>query len=105
MTTVFAILVFAGVLFASGRVRLDVVALLTVLALMLTGVLTPREALSGFGDPVVLMVAALLALGEMLTRAGVAHQIGLWLMRTAGDSESRMLILLMASAALLGSAM
>ena len=47
---VFGILGVAGVLFASGRVRLDVTALLVVMALMLTGVLTPRETLAGFGD-------------------------------------------------------
>ena len=54
---VFGILGVAAVVFASGRVRLDVTALLVVMALMLSGVLTPREALAGFGDPVVLLVA------------------------------------------------
>jgi di/tricarboxylate transporter len=53
---VFAILGVAGACFASRRVRLDITALLVVLALMLTRVLTPREALAGFGDPVVLLV-------------------------------------------------
>ncbi len=105
MEIVFGILAAAAVLFASGRVRLDVVALLTLLALMMTGVLSPRDALAGFGDPVVVLVAALLIVGEMLTRTGLAHQLALWLMRTAGDSERRMLVLLMGSAALLGSAM
>jgi di/tricarboxylate transporter len=105
MLTVFGILGVAGVLFASGRVRLDIVALLSVLALMLTGILTPREALAGFGDPVVLLVAALLVVGESLTRTGVAHAIGLWLMRSAGTSETRLLILLMGSAAILSGVM
>ena len=59
MMIVFAVLGVAGLLFASGRVRLDIVGLLAVLALILTGVLTPREALAGFGDPVVILVAAL----------------------------------------------
>jgi di/tricarboxylate transporter len=53
---VFAILGIAGVCFASGCIRLDITALLVVLALMLSGVLTPREAISGFGDPFVPLV-------------------------------------------------
>ena len=74
--TVFGILGVAAVLFASGRMRLDIVAMLVVLALMLTEVLTPREALAGFGDPVVLLVAGLLVVGETLTRTGIAYSIG-----------------------------
>lgn len=102
---VFATLGAAGILFASARVRLDVTALLVVLTLMLTGVLTPREALAGFGDPVVPLVAGLLALGEMLTRTGGAYGMGQWLMRAGGTGETRLLVLLMLSAGLLGSAM
>ena len=102
---VFAILAGAGLLFASNRVRLDVVSLLTVMALMLSGVLDPKQALAGFGDPVVLLVAALLVVGEMLTRTGIAYAIGRWLTRTAGSSETRMLFLVMAVAGMLGSLM
>jgi di/tricarboxylate transporter len=86
-------------------VRPDVVALLTVLALMLTGVLTPREALAGFGDPVIMVIAGLLVVGEALTRTGVAQAISRWIMRFAGSNETRILILLMASAGLLGAVM
>jgi len=102
---VFGILGVAGVFFASGRVRLDVTALLVVLALMLSGVLTPREALSGFGDPVVILVAGLLVVGEMLSRTGVAFAMGRWLLRAGGESEVRLLVLLMLAAGLLGSVM
>jgi di/tricarboxylate transporter len=102
---VFWILGVAGILFASGRVRLDVTALGVVLALMLSGVLTPREALAGFGDPVVLLVAGLLVLGEALNRTGVSYAMGNLLMRVGGTSEIRLLVLLMLSAGLLGSVM
>jgi di/tricarboxylate transporter len=105
MMIVFAVLGAASLLFASGRVRLDIVALLAVLALILTGVLTPREALAGFGDPVVILVAALLVVGETITRTGIAHEIGRWMTRTAGNSETRLLLLLMLTAAILGSVM
>jgi len=102
---VFAILGVAGVCFASGRVRLDITALLVVLALMLSGVLTPREALSGFGDPVVLLVAGLLVVGEMLNRTGIAYALGNWISRVSGSSETRLLVLLMVTAAVLSSLM
>jgi di/tricarboxylate transporter len=105
MNEVFLILLGAAILFASNRVRPDVVAFLTVLALMLTGVLTPREALAGFGDPVIIVIAGLLVVGEALTRTGVAQAISRWIMRFAGSNETRILILLMTSAGLLGAVM
>jgi di/tricarboxylate transporter len=69
---VFVLIGVAGVLFASGRVRLDIVSLLVVLALYLGGILDVREALAGFGNPVVIMVAGLLIIGEAdaMTRTG-----------------------------------
>jgi di/tricarboxylate transporter len=102
---VFGILGVAGVVFASGRVRLDVTALLVVMSLMLSGVLTPREALAGFGDPVVPLVAALLVVGEMLSRTGVSYAMGRWLTQVGGTSETRLLVLLMLAAGALGSMM
>jgi di/tricarboxylate transporter len=104
-TFVFGLVGIASLLFASGRVRLDIVALLVVLALALSGVLTVREALAGFGDPVVILVAGLLVLGEALTRTGVAYSIGQWMTRVGGDSEIRLMILLMLVGGALGSVM
>ena len=66
MLMVFGILGGAIVLFAWGRPRVDIVAILVVLALMLSRVLTPREAFAGFGDPVVVLIAALFIVGEAL---------------------------------------
>lgn len=102
---VFALIGFAGALMASNRVRFDVVALFVVLALMLSGVLTVEEALSGFGSPVVALVAGLLVLGEMLSRTGVARVVGDWVLKRGGQSETRLLALVMGAAALLGSVM
>ncbi len=73
---VFGLIAITAALMASNRVRYDIVALLVVLALMLSGVLSVGEALSGFGSPVVILVAALLVVGEMLDRTGVARAIG-----------------------------
>ena len=51
---------------AQSGVRVDIVAILVVQALMLSWVLTPREALAGFGDPVVVLIAAIFIVGEAL---------------------------------------
>ncbi|MFO7609616.1 MAG: SLC13 family permease [Candidatus Krumholzibacteriia bacterium] len=102
---VFAVVVAAAVLFASGRLRFDAVALLVVLALAGSGVLTVREALAGFGDPVVIQVAGILVIGEMLRRTGVAAAVGSWLVARGGSSERRIMALLMLVSAVLGSVM
>lgn len=102
---VFGIIAAAGALMASNRVRFDVVALMVVLTLILTGILTIDEALSGFGSQVVALVAGLLVVGEMLSRTGVARVMGDWVLKHGQQSEIRLLVLIMSSAALLGSVM
>lgn len=102
---VFILLGAAAVLFASNRVRLDIVALLIVLALMLGGVLSPKEALAGFGEPVVMIIGGLLVIGEMLSRTGIAYAISAWILRTGGRSEPRLLLLIMLAAAMLSAVM
>ncbi len=92
---VFLLLMVTIILFVSDRLRLDVVAILVILALTLSGILSPKEALTGFGDPVVILIAGLFVVGEGLFRTGVAFTIGNWLMRVGGTSETRMMILLM----------
>ena len=102
---VFAVLAAAVVLFASDRVRLDLVALLVLLSLLLSGILTVDEALDGFSQSVVLMVAGLFVVGEGLVKTGIAHRMGDWLMRAGGTSETRLMALLMAVVALVGAFM
>jgi len=104
-TFVFALIAIAGVLMASNRVRFDIVALLVVLALMISGVLTVGETLAGFGNPVVIMVAGLLVVGEMLARTGFAALVGDWILQRGGKSEIRLLVLIMLGSSLLGAVM
>ena len=92
---VFGLLFVTIILFVSDRLRLDVVAVLVILVLMVSGLLSPGEALAGFGDPVVLLIAGLFVVGEALLRTGVAHAVGNWLMRVAGTNQTRLLVLLM----------
>lgn len=105
ITLVFAIIAIAAALMASNRVRFDIVALLVVLALMLSGILTPSEALAGFGSSVVILVAGLLVVGEMLARTGVASAVGDWILKRGGSNETQLLILIMLGAGVLGSVM
>ena len=102
---VFGLLAVTVVLFASDRLRPDVVATLVILALILSGSLTVSEAVAGFGDPLVLLIAGLFVVGEGLVRTGVAYQVGVWLTRLAGASETRLLVLLMLAVAGLGAFM
>ena len=102
---VFLVVGIAAALFASGRVRLDIVAMGVVIVLAVSGILTTEEALSGFGDPVVILVAALLVVGEGLTRTGVSHRIGGFIGRVGGGSETRFLVVLMLVAAGFGAVM
>ena len=80
----------AVVLFASGRIRPDVVAILVVLALNLSGVLTIQEAVAGFGQPVVILIAAVSIVGEGLIATGVAYRLGEAVMKAGGSNEARL---------------
>ena len=102
---VFGLLLVTIILFVSDRLRLDVVAMLVILVLMLSGLLSPGEALAGFGDPVVLLIAGLFVVGEALLRTGIAYAVGNWLMRVAGTSQTRLLVLLMLTVASLSAFM
>jgi len=102
---VFGILALTVALFVSERLRLDVVALMALLALTLTGILTPGEALAGFSDPVVIMIAGLFVVGDGLFQTGVARAMGRLPAKLAGDSEVRLLVIIMVLVALLSGIM
>ena len=84
---VLGILTAAVVLFVSEKVRVDVVALMVLLALALTGLVESREALSGFSNPAVVTVWAVFILSGGLTRTGVAGRLGHFMLRLAGKRE------------------
>jgi di/tricarboxylate transporter len=86
---VFVILAITVLLFLSDRLRLDLVALMSLLALSLTGILTPAESLAGFADPVVIMIAGLFVVTGAMFRTGLADRFGRLLGRIAGTSRAR----------------
>ena len=105
MLIVFGILAGAVVLFACGRPRVDIVAILVVLALMLTRVLTPQESLAGFGDPVVILIAAIFIVGEALVNTGIAHRLGEAVLQAGHGNEARLIVLIMILAGGIGAFM
>lgn len=100
-----ALLLGSMVLFIRNKPRMDVVALLVIVALPLTGVLSIEEAVAGFSDPSVLLIAALFVIGDGLVRTGIAYKLGDWMAHQAGSSETRLIVLLMLTVAGLGSVM
>jgi len=105
LALVLAILVATVVMFALNRPRMDVVAVMAMAALPFTGVISVGEALSGFADPNVILIAALFVVGEALVRTGVTQRIGDWVAARAGRSEARLIFFLMVGAASLSSIM
>jgi di/tricarboxylate transporter len=102
---VIALLGVAILMFVRNRPQMDVVAVIMMTALPLTGIITVEEALAGFSDPNIILIAALFIVGDSLVRTGVTHRLGDWLMRRTGASEGRLVPLLMAIAASVGSVM
>ncbi|MFN2357306.1 MAG: SLC13 family permease [Desulfotignum sp.] len=98
-----AIVTAAFVLFIGGWLRVDLVGLMVLSALALTGLVTPQEALAGFSSPAVVTVWALFILSAGLTRTGIAHQLGQPLQRFARGSEITLMIVLMVFASLLSA--
>ncbi|MCP5206492.1 MAG: SLC13 family permease [Hahellaceae bacterium] len=102
---VFGLLLVTIVLFVIDKIKMDMVALLVVLALALSGIISPNEAVSGFGASIVITIAALFVVGEGLYRTGVAAIVGSWILKVGGTSETRLLLLLMPAVALLSAFM
>ncbi len=101
MTATLVILAVAFVLLLSDRVRADLVALLVVLALGLTGILTADEAFSGFSRGAVVTLFAIFVVAEGLRRTGVTDRVGDWLLRVGGRTERRLIVTVMGAAATL----
>ncbi|MCC5827668.1 SLC13 family permease, partial [Alkalimonas sp.] len=102
---VLAMLLLCMGCFAANKPRTDVVALVVLAVFPLTGLLTVQQTLAGFSDPAVILIAALFVVGDGLVRTGIVYRLGDWLVRVSGNSEIRLLILLMLSVAALGSIM
>ncbi len=93
------ILLFAVILFVTEAIRADLVALLVLVILVVTGLVAPEEGISGFSNPAVVTTWAVFILSAGLARTGVAARLAEQVLRLAGKGESRLLVVLMGSTA------
>ena len=96
------ILLISAALFVSGKVRSDLVALCSLLALLLFQILAPNEALAGFSNTTVIMMVGLFIVGGGIFQTGLAKMIGGQVIKLAGTSETRLFLLVMLVTALIG---
>ena len=99
------LLILAGTLylFVSERLRIDVTAMLTLLALVVTGILDSKQALSGFASEPAIIVAAVFVISGGLGATGITEQIGQWVGRAAGKGETRAIAVVMPVVAAMSS--
>ena len=101
----FLILAITIGLFVWDRLPADYIALASLMALFFGGILTPGQALAGFSDSTVIMIAALFVVGEGLSRTGVTAYVSSRIVAMAGSKVSRLVIVLMTGTALLSAFM
>ncbi len=97
------ILAVSALFFAIGKIRSDVVAVCALILLMVSGILTPEEALSGFSNSVVIMMVGLFVVGGAIFQTGLAKMISGRIMKLAGDSELRLFLLVMVVTSAIGA--
>ncbi len=97
--TVLLLLLVALVLFGTERIPVDIVAIILVIALIVTRTVTPTDAFSGFSNDVVIIIAGLFILTGGLVKTGVVDTVGRRLHRIAGGNEFKLTVLIMFVAA------
>lgn len=102
MITTLIILLVSAALFVSGRIRSDMVAMAALVALLIFQILKPAEALAGFSNTTVIMMAGLFIVGGGIFQTGLAKMIGGQVVKLAGTSETRLFLLVMLVTALIG---
>ena len=98
-----AIVAVTLILFISEKIRIDIAAMLTLLALAATGILTPSESLSGFASEPAIIVASVFIISAALTETGLTERIGAGIARAAGSSEWRAILVVMPAVAALAA--
>ena len=105
LTITFIILIATIIAFTTNRLRSDLVALIALIAFVVTGVLAPVEALAGFSNSIVIMIAGLFVIGAGILRTGLAAIAGNLLLKWSGDNELRLFVLLLIIVAIVGAFM
>ena len=98
-------LVGAVTLLVGNFLRNDLVGALIILTLMVTGVLQPPEALSGFSSNAVIIIACMFIVGKAITHTGIAQRVGEGIIKYGGTNETKLMIMIMTAAAGVGAFM
>jgi len=103
MILTLAVLFFAMLFFVHGKIRSDIVALCALIILLASGILTTEEALSGFANPIVLMMLGLFVVGGAIFRTGLAKIVGSKILKIAGNSEDVLFVVVMVATVFIGA--
>lgn len=103
MTATLIVLALTILMFIVGKIRSDIVALCALTTLMILGILTPTEALSGFSSTVIIMMVGLFVVGGAILQTGLAKAISQKIMRLAGGSDTAMFLLVVLVTAFIGA--
>ncbi|MEP6956229.1 MAG: SLC13 family permease, partial [Chthoniobacterales bacterium] len=96
---VLSLLVIVIALFASERISVDLVTFLLLIALVVSGVLVPREAFAGFSNDIIIILGSIFVISGALQETGVLDLLGARILKLAGTSQNRLLLFLMMSTA------
>ena len=90
-----AIILMAIILFGTEKLRVDLVALLVLLAVSITGLVSKEEVFLGFANPAVITIWAVYIVSGGLFKTGVAEAIGSLILRLSGANESSLIVVIM----------
>ena len=105
MEITFIILAITIVLFVSGKIRPDIVALTSMMALSMTGILTVNETFSGFSNSSIILIAGLFIVGEAMSRAGLTSWLGNKIIQLSKNNSNKLLVLIIIGSAILSAFM
>lgn len=100
-----AIIVGALILFGIDKLRVDVVALIVLLTVALTGLVGPEEAFAGFSNPAVITVWAVYIVSGGMFKTGVASLLGKFILRLSGENEIRLIAVIMLTCGIMSAFM
>ena len=105
LITVLVLLGICMVCFIVNKPRIDIIAVIAIIVLPLIGLVDFKEALSGFADASIMLILLMFIMGEGLVRTGVSYNMGSWILKRSGNSQTRLMIFLMATIAIVGAVM
>ena len=102
---VLIVLIITIILFVSEKLRVDIIAILIMISLAWLGLISPSEAFSGFASNAVIAIMGVMILSYGMGRSGVMDSLTRLVMRVAGSSEKKLLLLVSGAVAFISAFM